>query len=221
MVANQKERLQSESILFLDLNQEGDGFLNASTFSKRERQTASPSTSTLPLIRSKVEKSGWTKPTIQLAALLGMEQDGLLTVGGMRRLSRLMASQPVDVIEAAILRKQKIASDPSFEVLRVWVNRPCSVKRSPRTPERRRIGVGYRDKGSLLPSHLKGRKLPEKNLLFLGEKKEWISSLPQPLYIWVQHWGYLLHHIGDGWWAPDVRLQMQINAGRAGIPILS
>lgn len=221
MVANQTEQLEDGTPPYLDLIQEGDGFLNASTLSKRERQTASPSTSTLPLIRQKIEKSGWTKPTIQLAALLGMELDKTLSVGGRRRLSQMLASQPVSVIEAALLRRERIASDSSFDVLRAWANRPCSVRRSPRSPERRRIGVGYRDKGSLLPSHLKGRKLPEKNLLFLGEKKEWISSLPQPLYVWVQHWGYLLHHVSDGWWAPDVRLQMQINAGRAGLPILS
>jgi hypothetical protein len=161
--------------------------------------------------------SGWTKPTIQLAAPLGMELDGTLSIGGLRRLSQLMASQPVDVIAAAVHRRERISSDPSFDVLRIWANRPCSVKPAKHSPERRRIGVGYRDKGSLLPSHLKGRQLPEENAIYLGEKKEWMTSLPQQLYIWVQEWGYLMHHLGDGWWAPDTRLRQHMNAGGARV----
>jgi hypothetical protein len=77
--------------------------------------------------------------------------------------------------------------------------------------------VGYRDKGSLLPSHKKGRQLPDENAIYLGEKKEWMTSLPQQLYIWVQEWGYLMHHLGDGWWAPDIRLRQHMNAGGARI----
>jgi hypothetical protein len=161
--------------------------------------------------------SGWTKPTIQLAALLGMELEGSLSVGGARRLSQLLVSQPVDVIEAALLRRERISNDPSFDVLRAWANRPCSVKPAKHSPERRRIGVGYRDKGSLLPSHKKGRQLPDENAIYLGEKKEWMTSLPQQLYIWVQEWGYLMHHLGDGWWAPDIRLRQHMNAGGARI----
>jgi len=205
---------------YLDLLQEGDMLLNATSLSKRERQTASPSTSTLPLIRSKIRKSGWEKPTVQLAALLGMERDGFLSLGGKRRLIQMLASQPTSVIAAALRRRDRISSDPSFEILRSWANRPFSVKRSPPKIERRRIGVGYRDKGSLLPSHMRGRRLPEGHLIFLGESKEWISSLPQQLYIWFQEYGYLMHHVSDGWWAPDIRLQMHINAGRAGYPLL-
>ena len=210
-------RATVEEVTYLDLIQEGDAHLNATILSKRERQTASPSTNTLPFIRQKVLQSGWTKPTIQLAALLGMELEGSLTVGGLRRLSQLMASQPVDVIVAAVHRREKISNDPSFDVLREWANRPCSVKHSTRSPEKRRIGVGYRDKGSLLPSHKKGRQLPDENAIYLGEKKEWMTSLPQQLYIWVQEWGYLMHHIGDGWWAPDIRLRQHMNAGGARI----
>jgi hypothetical protein len=210
-------RTAEEEITYLDLLQEGDAHLNATTLSKRERQTASPSNNTLPFIYKKILQSGWTKPTIQLAALLGMELEGSLTVGGLRRLSRLMASQPVDVIVAAIHRRERISSDPSFDVLRAWANRPCAVSHSARSPEKRRIGVGYRDKGSLLPSHKKGRQLPEENAIYLGEKKEWMTSLPQQLYIWVQEWGYLMHHLGDGWWAPDIRLRQHMNAGGARI----
>jgi hypothetical protein len=214
MPKTQAGQLDSE-VTYLDLIQEGDMLLNATTLSKRERQTASPSTSTLPLIRQRILASGWTKPTIQLAALLGLELENSLTVGGRRRLLRLMASQPVDVIIAALNRRERISLDPAFEMLRIWVNRPCPVKPQVRTPERRRIGVGYRDKGSLLPSHMKGRQLPESNAIYLGEKKEWMTSLPQQLYIWVQDWGYLMHHLGDGWWAPDIRLRQHMNAGGA------
>jgi hypothetical protein len=144
-----------------------------------------------------------------------MESQGILTLGGMRRLSHMLTSQSTDVISAALNRKERILSDPSFDMLRAWANRPFSVKHSTRSKERRRIGVGYRDKGSLLPSHQKGRQLPEENAIFLGEKKEWLTSLPQQLYIWVQDWGYLMHHIGDGWWAPDIRLRQHMNAGGA------
>jgi hypothetical protein len=212
-----QHRAAEGQVTHLDLIQEGDFSLNVSYLSKRERHTSSPSNSTLPALFQVVKASGWTKPTIQLAALLGMELDGTLTIGGLRRLSRLMAFQPEVVIVAAIQRRERISSDPSFDVLRAWVNRPCSVKHSPRRPEKRRIGVGYRDKGSMQPSHLKGRNLPEENAIFLGEKKEWITSLPQQLFIWVQDWGYLMHHIGDGWWAPDIRLRQHMNAGGARI----
>jgi len=216
MPKTQAGQLQ-EKVTYLDLLQEGDAHLNATTLSKMRKHTASPSSSTLPLLFQRVRESGWTKPTIQLAALLGMELEGSLTVGGMRRLSRLMASQPVEVIVAASRRQERISSDPSFDILRAWTNRPCSVKHSPHPPERRRIGVGYRDKGSLQPSHTKGRQLPDENAIYLGEKKEWMTSLPQQLYIWVQEWGYLMHHLGDGWWAPDIRLRQHMNAGGARI----
>jgi hypothetical protein len=201
----------------LDLIQEGDFSLNVTYLSKRERHTSSPSASTLPSVYQVVRKSGWTKTTIQLAALLGMELDGTLTIGGLRRLSRLMAFQPIEVIVAATNRRERISSDPAFDVLRAWVNRPCPVRHTPKRPEKRRIGVGYRDKGSMQPSHQRGRQLPEENAIYLGEKKEWITSLPQQLYIWVQDWGYLMHHLGDGWWAPDIRLRQHMNAGGARI----
>jgi hypothetical protein len=212
-----QHRAAEGEVTHLDLIQEGDFSLNTTILSKRVRQTSSPSANTLPDTYRVVQKSGWTKPTIQLAALLGMELDGTLTIGGLRRLSRLMAFQPIEVINAAIQRRERISSDPSFGVLRTWVNRPCPVRHTPKRPEKRRIGVGYRDKGSMLPSHLKGRQLPEENAIFLGEKKEWLTSLPQQLYIWVQDWGYLMHHLGDGWWAPDIRLRQHMNAGGARI----
>jgi len=212
-----QHRAAEGEVTHLDLIQEGDFSLNTTVLSKKVRQTSSPSASTLPDAFRVVQRSGWNKPTIQLAALLGMELDGTLTIGGLRRLSRLMAFQPIEVIVAATQRRERISSDPSFEVLRTWVNRPCSVRHTPKRPEKRRIGVGYRDKGSMLPSHLKGRQLPEENAIFLGEKKEWITSLPQQLFIWVQDWGYLMHHLGDGWWAPDIRLRQHMNAGGARI----
>jgi hypothetical protein len=139
-----------------------------------------------------------------------MESQGTLTVGGMRRMSQMLTSQSTDVIAAAYRRSERISSDPSFDMLRQWANRPCPVRRTPKRSEKRRIGVGYRDKGSVLPSHKQGRRLPTEFQLYLGEKKEFIGTLPQALYVWVQDWSYLLHHLGDGWWAPDIRLRQHL-----------
>jgi hypothetical protein len=199
---------------FLDLIEEGDELLDTRQTSRRGRQTESPAASTLPEIFQKVRASGWDKPTIQLSALLGMENQGSLSIGGMRRLKQMLASQPTSVIAAALSRKEKIQNDPSFGMLRAWANRNCPVRKKFHRPEKNRIGVGYRDKGSLLPSHHRGRRLPEEFMFYLGEKKEWISSLPQELYIWVQNWSYLLHHLGDGWWAPDTRLRQHMLKAR-------
>lgn len=195
---------------FLDLIEEGDELLDVRQTSRRGRQTESPSDSTLPDVRRKVRQSGWDKPTIQLAALLGMECQGSLSIGGMRRLKQMLASQPTPVIIAANSRKDKILLDPSFDMLRAWANRKCPVRQKRRTTEKRRIGVGYRDKGSLLPSHHRGRRQSEEFMFYLGERKEYIGTLPQELYIWVQNWSYLLHHLGDGWWAPDIRLRQHM-----------
>jgi len=195
---------------FFDLLNEGDELLDVRRTSMRGRQTVTPSASTLPDLFKKVRKSGWDKPTIQLSALLGMELDGLLTLGGARRLSRLMTSQSVEVISAALTRRDRIASDPSFEMLRAWCNRPCSVRPAFHRIEKRRIGVGYRDKGSLPPSHSRGRQMPGEFDLYLGERKEWLGSYSQQLYTWIQDYGYLLIHQGDGWWAPDTRLRQHL-----------
>jgi len=152
-----------------------------------------------------VFRSGWMKPTIQLAMLMGLERINALTIGGRRRFYKMLASQSTQVNQAAYSRSFRIISDPSFWALQAWVNRPLSFS-SYTKKEKRRIGVGYRDKGTLPPIHTKGRN-QQPDAIYLGERMEWIWDLKPEVALMVQDYGYLLNHIGNGWWEPDHRLR--------------
>lgn len=189
-----------------DLQEIGDGLLLVSLFDKGAERI--PATSTqLNVAYSSVVKSGWNKPTIQLAMLLALKSKNLLEVGGERRLVRLLTSQAYDVIVASQLRSLKMLEDlKSFESLAIWVNRPFSLKPYNKKAKRR-IGVGYSDMGSSLPNHQKGRNLSP-NSIYLGEKQEFAFDLyPGELKTLVQDYGFLLNHIDCGWWEPSNTLK--------------
>lgn len=199
-----KRSLGKVTHVSLDLYEAGDQLLSEPT-SVRGGQTATRSASTLPSDERIVRTSGWKKPTIQLAMLLGLERQGMLTIGGRRRLHKLMGTQPTAVCMAAY-RRINISFDPSFVALARWVNRPQPLRQFTRKPQRR-IGVGYRDKGSLPPYHTRGRSHPEPGSIFLGERMEYMWSLEPQVAFLVRDYGYLLTHLGDGWWIPDHRLR--------------
>jgi len=133
-----------------------------------------------------------------------LERLGNLTVGGRRRLHKMLASQSTSVQSAAISRSH-ISSDPTFWTFQNWVNRPTPLQKF-RKKEKSRIGVGYRDKGSLPPIHTRGRH-EQPDAIYLGERKEYIWDLELKTALMVQDYGYLLNHLGDGWWVPDHRLR--------------
>jgi len=195
-----------KSVPPLDLYEAGDELYPQPDLALSSWQTWSRSTSTLPSAYLKVKQSGWVKPTIQLAMLLWLERQDNLTVGGKRRLHRLLSSQTTEVQYAAFLRSERIGSDPSFGILAYWVNRPYRPQPFHRK-EKRRIGVGYRDKGSTLPHDKQGQREGPDDSIFLGEQKQWIWSLQPEVALLVQDYGYLLNHIGSGRWLPDHRLK--------------
>lgn len=185
----------------LDLYEAGDQLAPESFSSERGGQTMTPSDRTLPFDYRKVASSGWTKPSIQLGALLYLRSRGDLPLHGRRRLHKLLNS--INHLEtiAALRHAEKISKSPeSFGTLFAWATRPLYLKKYHRT-EKRRIGVGYRDKGSLPPSHSRGRVFGEQNLLYLGEEKEFLADLGSVSTRLAGCNGILLfHHVSDGWW---------------------
>lgn len=204
MSKTKRSQARASLIQTVDLYEGGDRLYSYNPL-VMSRQTESRSAGTpqaqLYLV---VFRSGWMKPTVQLSMLLGLEKSGNLTIGGMRRLHKLLASQSTDVQNAAVSRSH-IHNDPSFWALKAWVNRPLSFS-SYTKKEKRRIGVGYRDKGTLPPNHTKGRN-QQPDAIYLGEKMEWIWDLKPEVALLVQDYGYLLNHLGNGWWEPDHRLR--------------
>jgi len=194
-------------VLSIDLYEAGDRLLAQTDQLNMSRQTEprSASISHYAELQQKVRRSGWLKPTIQLAMLIGLERRGQLTVGGKRRLHKMLSSQTTEVQHAAISRSY-LAFDSTFNILRDWVNRPLSFQAFHKL-EKRRIGVGYRDKGALPPYHTRGRNEPSPYTIYLGEKMEWVWDLEPKVALLVQDYGYLLNHIGSGWWEPDHRLR--------------
>jgi hypothetical protein len=201
MTPNQKGGMRTPKGHPLDLYEAGDSLAPELYSSERIGQTATHSDRTLPDDTYKVIKSGWIKPSIQLGALLYLRSRGDLTLGGKRRLHRLLNRISPEEVFAALRHQEKISKSPqSFEVLLRWIQRPLHLRQYFRK-ERRRIGVGYRDKGSLPPSHSRNRVFGEQGLLYLGEEKEFLSELPKFQSHLVGVNGILLfHHVSDGWW---------------------
>jgi hypothetical protein len=203
-----KANLEKGQSINFDLYEPGDGMYTS--FSLDGRAERNLATSTPPKdVMIKVFRSGWNKPTILLAMLLGLDQQDKLSIGGKRRLVRLLTSQSIDVQIAANSRSQ-IAYDPRFEVLAIWVNRPFHL-RSFRKRSKRRIGVGYSDKGSSLPSHQRGRR-EHSDSIFIGEKREYLWNLNPETAMLIQDYGYLFNHISGGWWEPDIRLKLHLRS---------
>jgi len=186
----------------LDLYEVGDKLAPESSLAERAGQTATHSDRTLPDTYLKVVNSGWTKPSIQLGALLYLRSRGDLTLHERRRLHKLLNNISHLEVIAAMRHAEKISKSPeSFGALFAWVSRPVRL-RSHHRLEKRRIGVGYRDKGSLPPSHSQGRVFGEQGLLYLGEEKEYFAEL-NPVVSRLAgclNGALLIHHVSDGWW---------------------
>jgi hypothetical protein len=185
----------------LDLYEAGDNLAPNHLSSERIGQTVTHSDRTLPVVLSKVIASGWTKPSIQIGALLYLRGRGELNLHGLRRLHKLLKNVSSLEVTAASRHEERISKSPeSFGILFFWVTRPSHL-RSYHRRQKRRIGVGYRDKGSLTPFHSRKRIFGEQNLFYLGEAMEFSSEIPQYLAHLVGVNGILLfRHVSDGWW---------------------
>jgi len=193
---------KAETSYPLDLYEAGDKLAPDSFSTKRAGQTATHSDRTLPDDYLKVVQSGWRKASVQLGALLYLRSRGDLTLHGSRRTHKLLNNISHLEVMAALRHAEKISKSPeSFGALLRWCQRPLYLRKY-HNPEKRRIGVGYRDKGSLPPSHLSNRVFGEQGLLYLGEEKEFLA----PLLPFVSrlagclNGALLFHHVSDGWW---------------------
>lgn len=185
----------------LDLYEVGDNLAPNHLSSERIGQTVTHSDRTLPVLLSKVIASGWTKPSIQVGALLYLRSRGELNLHGLRRLHKLLRNISSLEVDASVRHEERISNSPeSFGILLTWVTRPSHLRSSHRR-QKRRIGVGYRDKGSLTPFHSRKRIFGDQDLFYLGEEQEFSSGIPQYLSHLVGVNGILLfRHVSDGWW---------------------
>lgn len=127
----------------------------------------------------------------RLAYLFQLEEEGRLSEGQMRFLVQLQASVNWHELERARELYEKLKESPrsfarsSKEREMVWQTTPALDAKSP-GGEIRRIGVGYRDKGSLRPLHERGRNEGvailgwsedlAPFLLFQVEEPRWITT---------------------------------------------
>lgn len=201
MTPNQRVDRRNTAGYPLDLYEVGDNLAPNHLSSERIGQTVTHSDRTLPDSLSKVIASGWTKPSIQVGALLYLRRRGELNLHGLRRLYKLLRNISSLEVQASVRHEERISKSPeSFGVLLHWVTRPSHL-RSYHRRQKRRIGVGYRDKGSLTPFHSRGRNFGEQNLFYLGEEKEYSSDISPFLSHLVGVNGILLfRHVSDGWW---------------------
>jgi len=186
-----------------------DSFVSQSGKTLRNRQNGSPSDRTFQLVSQRiVRSSGWTKPSIQMGALIFLHYEGSLNLFGRRRLNKLLKTSSLQEILASQNHRVKISRNSrSFGALLFWVQRPIHLK-SYNRPEKRRIGVGYRDKGSTPPYRKpKWDKNNEIHMaqagLYLGENQEYLNDIPVVYFQMFGMNGYPpFHHLGGGWWVP-------------------
>lgn len=110
-------------------------------------------------------KSKWLTNRLKLSQKIGLllwlNREGLLSEGGSQRLLYLQAKASFEAIAAGLkfaerlTKEEKLRSD--FRHQLVELNRRPQSKRFRRT-EKRRIGVGYRDKGTLPEFDASARK---------------------------------------------------------------
>lgn len=96
----------------------------------------------------------------QLYILLWLASTGEITSSGQRRLNRLLETSSPDEQLRAYAKALSLSSDIRWQRrLQSQIRTVQSYFRAPRSRSKfvkRRIGVGYRDKGQLRPFHLRG-----------------------------------------------------------------
>lgn len=130
----------------------------------------------------------------KIGLLMWMNKKGLLSKGGEQRLLYLQRNASIEAISAGlkfVIRltdESKLQSD--FFPHMVELNRRPQSKHFRRT-EKARIGIGYRDKGTLPDKSSLGRTL--------AQKESWIamSSLPENLQLELQ---CRVPHLIEGEW---------------------
>lgn len=121
----------------------------------------------------------------KIGLLVWLNREGLLTLGGKERLLYLQAKASFEALEAGLRfaqrlsREKKLQSD--FQHQMRELNRRPQSKRF-RQSEQRRIGVGYRDKGTL-PGNSQSARVSAQKEAFVH-----VGLIPQPvLEILLRH----------------------------------
>jgi hypothetical protein len=149
-----------------------------------------------------VVNSGWTKPSIQLGALLFLQEKGQLSLEGRRRIHKLLNTTSIQDKMASLTQKEKISHYPkAFESLLRWVQWWCPLK-SFHKKEIPRIGVGYQDKGAQTLSHLRRTIIGEAREVFLGENMEYLKNYLYALgnFGSISLFPDLYQDLGGGYW---------------------
>lgn len=130
-----------------------------------------------------VSKQRWNRLKLsqQIGFLLFLNRIGELTEGGQQRLLYLQAKASFEALEAGIRWCQRLISRPKlqsdFKVELIEANRRPQSKRF-RRAEKRRIGIGYRDKGHLPElTDVARRKSIEEAFVHLSTVEEMLESL--------------------------------------------
>lgn len=146
--------------------------------SEQEQQTEAdvPVPATLLPLQKLQELVGRLKRSQKLGILMWLDSKGLLTLGGRRRLLQLQSSASIEALLSAQKFAQRFNLDEKLQKdfrhhMRALNRRPFSA--TFRRSEKRRIGVGYRDKGTLPVSGSRER------MKALSEAWVPVSGLPE------------------------------------------
>jgi hypothetical protein len=144
-------------------------------------------------------KSKWLTDRLKLSQRIGLllflNRENLLSEGGQERLLYLQSKAPFSAIEAGLAFAQRLSIEKKlqsdFKHQMIELNRRPQSKRF-RRHETSRIGVGYRDKGTL----------PEESSIFRRRADEesfvLIDDLPPEMFIFISE--HCPNSVVDGTW---------------------
>lgn len=162
----------------------GTSSLDSRSFEKLETEAPVPERP-IPKRRSK-ELLLRLKLSQKIGLLLWLNREGLLSEGGKERLLYLQRKASLEAIEAGVRwcsrlsKEKKLQSD--FRPHMAELNRRPQSKRFRRT-EARRIGIGYRDKGTLPEISSKARtRVIEESWIPLSMLPEFLNKVLRTAY---------------------------------------
>lgn len=156
-------------------------------------------------------KSKWLTDRLKLSQRIGLllflNRENLLSEGGQERLLYLQSKAPFSAIEAGLAFAQRLSIEKKlqsdFKHQMIELNRRPRSKRY-RRYETSRIGVGYRDKGTL----------PEESSIFRRRADEesfvLIDDLPPEMFIFISE--HCPDSVVDGTWL-DLGIIMENSLG--------
>jgi len=182
----------------LELSWEDEGYLRSDFLTEEETEAEVPVPDRLLPRRSYQAIVAKLKLSQKIGLLLWLNREGILSLGGKQRLLYLQEKASFEAISAGVKFAERLSLEgklqSDFKHAARELNRRPQSKRF-RSREKRRIGVGYRDKGTLPvvsnsarrrtieESFIPTRTLPEEMILLLRilapasltEDEEWVD----------------------------------------------